>query len=315
MGLDITYWGNLAGRTLTAPEIDANFKAMADAVEALQAASGGRSLVDITQDPTNATLTFALSDGTYLGPYAMPAMPIVPRGAWATGAQYEPGDLWTDQGSAYLALKEFVSGASAQADVDAGNALLLVKGGTDGTNGRDAENYRGASDPTLKYAMGDVVGVNPGTSAYNLFKAYTDDIPACTAPGTDQRWGRVTVEQIHDLRLSKEGPFSDGGVIGYTVVTRASIMLPGLAGSMVRLTAALAKAVNVNVYVNGTLVGTAPVAAGQTVPGAWTGGPALEKALAPGDVVLACIAYQAADSSTPTVGAVGTFVFLGLLLL
>lgn len=314
MGLNITYWGNLQGRTLTKEEIDGNFKALADAVAALQAASGGRSLVDITQDPTNATLTFQLSDGTYLGPFAMPAMPIVPRGAWATGAQYEPGDLWTDQGSAYLALKEFVSGATAQADVDAGNALLLVKGGVDGTNGRDAENYRGPYDATLKYHMGDVVSVNAGTPAFNLYKAYTDDIPVGTAPGSDQRWGRVTVEQIHDLRISKEGPFTDGAVLGYTVVTRASIMPAGLAGSLVRLTGGLAKATNLNVYVNGTLVGTAPVAAGATSAGAWTTSPAADRPLAPGDVVLARLAYQAADSSTPTVGSVGLFTFLGLLL-
>lgn len=46
------------------------------------------------------------------------------RGAWATATDYSVNDVWSDSGSWYLVLSPYTSGASAAADIAAGNVKL-----------------------------------------------------------------------------------------------------------------------------------------------------------------------------------------------
>lgn len=64
--LNLTYWSVLGGRTLTANEIDANFRSIEDAFQELAATGVPQKMIDrIEQDPVNSTITIYFTDGTY----------------------------------------------------------------------------------------------------------------------------------------------------------------------------------------------------------------------------------------------------------
>ncbi|WP_449410048.1 hypothetical protein [Methylobacterium komagatae] len=260
------------------------------------------------------TVMMYLTDGSSRGPFRRPLLPIRHAGAWGAGVQFLNGDLFTDAGSTYLALRLFKGGDSAEADVNAGYALLLSKGGKDAADGvASQQNFKGAWSQTQTYVHGDLVQVIVSRTNSALWRAFDDGIPPGVAPGSDPRWGRVSVEATNDIRFHHNGPMLDGAILGGGVVTQNTYLQAALAGS--RVYASGVRAVNVQVYVNGTLVATsATVGAGNAIQTATWTGLASGQLLKPGDVVTAKLQYAVKDSPGVTTGSATDAVVVALVL-
>lgn len=309
----ITYQSQIDD-TLTPEQIDGNFHALDDAITDLTLYGADVTLDRIERDDDAGVVTMFLTDGTSRGPFKRPLLPIRPAGAWAAGAQFLNGDLFTDQGSTYLALRLFKGGTSAQADADAGYALLLSKAGKNATDGTASqENFKGAWSQTQTYSHGDIVQVIVSRTNSAVWRAFADGIPPGVAPGSDPRWGRISVEANNDIRCQHAGPMLDGAILGGGVVTQYTSLLAALAGS--RVYASGVRAVQVQVLVNGTLVSTsATVGAGNPVQtGTWTG-PSADRMLSPGDVVVCRLQFAVKDSVGVTTGSPSDAVVVALVL-
>jgi|GEM_PF-2785190 len=217
-------------------------------------------------------------------------------------------------GWGYLALRLLKGGDSAEADVNAGCALLLSKGGKNASDGAaSANNFKGAWSQTQTYVHGDMVQVVVSRTNSALWRAFADGIPPGVAPGADPRWGRISIEATNDLRFHHAGPMLDGAILGGGGVTRPTSLLASLASS--RVYASGVRAVNVQVYVNGTLVSTSSnVGSGNPVQTATWSGPSADRYLNPGDVVTAKLQFVVKDSVGVTTGSASDAVVVALCL-
>lgn len=309
----ITYQSQVGG-PLSPEQIDQNFHALDDALTDLALYGADVTLDRIERDDDAGVVTMFLTDGTSRGPFKRPLLPIRPAGAWAAGSQFLNGDLFTDEGSTYLALRLFKGGTSAQADADAGYALLLSKGGKNASDGTASqENFKGAWSQTTTYNHGDMVQVVVSRTNSALWRAFADGIPPGTAPGADPRWGRIAIEANNDLRFHHAGPMLDGAILGGGVVTQPTSLLAALANS--RVYASGVRAVNVQVLVNGTLVSTSSnVGAGNPVQTATWSGPSADRYLNAGDVITAKLQFVVKDSVGVTTGSASDAVVVALCL-
>ncbi len=102
---DAGAWGAGKGTPLTVAEIDGNWWAVKQAVEALQDLSfTGESIETITV--TGAAMDIWGSQGTHYGTFALPATRLAPRGDWVSGQLYQPQDLVRVNGVPFLCLSE-----------------------------------------------------------------------------------------------------------------------------------------------------------------------------------------------------------------
>lgn len=286
MTMQITYWGDLGGATLTPEQIDQNFRSLADALSTLQAGLY-KGIDRVEQDPASGTIIVYLSDGTYDGPFALPAKPINPVGARVVGANYVPGDLFTDSGSAYLVLRAHVSGADVAGDVTAGYVMLLVKAG------RDAQVYQGDWDSSRSYAPGDVVNVRFDPNNQNVFDAYQafDTAAAGADPRAGYPWGRLNQRPAKGIEKELSAKPLAGQVLRYMVsgAGNGAYVPKGGLGSYAAFAAPPAAAYTVTINRRaggpaGTLsaIGTITFAAGS---GVGTFNLAAYVSLPPGDVI------------------------------
>jgi hypothetical protein len=98
-------WGAGKGANLTAEEVDRNFHALRQAIEA---ASGvpGRGIATLTQDGYVLTVTY--TDATSES-FTLPGPDTESRGSWGAGASYARGDLVSRLGGSYLCVAPHVA--------------------------------------------------------------------------------------------------------------------------------------------------------------------------------------------------------------
>jgi hypothetical protein len=107
----ITYRDAL-GRRLTAAEVDANFKAVADAIVALQNDRPQPNDIE-SIGVVGAQMTITLTDGTKLGPFQLPVLAFRWRSAWEPFTDYKVLDTFTVEGfGIYTVMADHTSGAT-----------------------------------------------------------------------------------------------------------------------------------------------------------------------------------------------------------
>lgn len=204
------------------------------------------------------------SEGRALDEIELLPAPFAERAeGYVAGLAYEPFDYWYDPTtrSSYVVRADHV--ATNLADALAGGKIgYLARGGS------DAETYRGVYDPTLPYYKGDVVQTGSSSANSALWKAYID-IPAGVQPGSDFRWGAISVSQARDITGSYGGGFNSGAVLLYRALARAATVQPGFSGSVYRQSNGSAQEQRFVVSASGVgRLGTLTVPAGATT-GTW----------------------------------------------
>jgi len=115
---DLTRWGSGKGANLTASEVDLNFWQL------LQIVAGISPEPPVSIEAfivSGASFYVNLTDGSTLGPYALPVTSWTFRGAWSATTAYVQSDVVTESGACYLVLYTHTSAATF--DPNANNGL------------------------------------------------------------------------------------------------------------------------------------------------------------------------------------------------
>ncbi|MDO9427796.1 MAG: hypothetical protein Q7T93_13315 [Methylobacterium sp.] len=164
---------------MTAPEVDANFQNLVDAIQAL-ATQGVAGLGLLEFDPDTGVVTVLASNDAVVGRFQLPSRPVRPRGTWVLGVPYVLGDLVRVEPSDTVVrgFVGFVPGAYTSdaadpaADITQGRLLPLAY------DGKPAQTPRGTYSELVTYVPGDVVT----TGAGEMFQLF-DAVPAGSTPG------------------------------------------------------------------------------------------------------------------------------------
>lgn len=105
-------WGTGQGSDLTPAQADVNLWNVKQAVEYIQDnPPEAVSIESISQ--TGDTLTVHYTDASTDGPFTLPSIPIVFRGAWVISTAYAVGDVITAGGSTYIVIYAHISDPTA----------------------------------------------------------------------------------------------------------------------------------------------------------------------------------------------------------
>lgn len=127
---DVSRWGTGNGADLSAVQIDLNFWAVQQAIDALEAAQQFTVSIDFISQPTGGNQFFVhLTNHSVLGPFTIPTSQWRPRGDWQPLTTYATFDTVSDGGALYLVLQPITSAATfdpnAQQSLSAVYALIL----------------------------------------------------------------------------------------------------------------------------------------------------------------------------------------------
>lgn len=238
---DLVRWGVGTGVDLDADQIDSNFWEVKDAIETLQTAMPGAS-VNIDYFAVSGSEFYVhMTDHSVLGPYALPTVVWVFKGAWTAATAYVYGDVITINGATYWVLVAHTSAGSFDPNANDGlghnyYALLLDQpaasipaGGTTGqvlTKSSNVDFETSWQNPTENPIVLNVVTV--ATSTYTLLASHAGSYIRFT----NVAGCLITVPQASTLSAPAGAFWNLRGVLGPLVIEGDSglVLINGIEG-------------------------------------------------------------------------------------
>lgn len=122
---DVAKWGAGKGSNLTPDEVDENFWAVAEAVQALETNPALPSEIEsITVNASNQML-ITLSNLTVFGPYQLPTAKFLWTGAWQPDFDYKTSNLFVADEALYIVNVDFTSGESLDPNQSVGGQYVI----------------------------------------------------------------------------------------------------------------------------------------------------------------------------------------------
>jgi hypothetical protein len=202
-------------RLLTEYELDDNFYSMIQRVMTLETGANTTVSIDyITQDPTNGTLVFHMTDHTTRGPFTVPDATFHDRVAWAALTPYLVNDTFSINGTLYLVIFAHTSQATFSAGANDGlghsyySPMLTIPGNSLPTGGAAGMMLYKVDGHDFLVSWKYPVPVGGSTGQY-LTKVNGTDF--------NMQWSSspsVSVENLSDV--SYTSPHSVGQVLQWT---------------------------------------------------------------------------------------------------